>query len=118
MGKIHEYLNETLDIRKEYKEIFGHDPAFGKIFCPFHINKNSPAAKIYGNVIRCFSCNKSFTVYDLLYKYNPKKIELIKETVLMDVEAVVKGKKPNTLRRNNLDMSQGIESVIQQICQS
>lgn len=83
MGKVIDYIN-TLDIDEEYYRIFGKHIPQGKCFCPFHHNVNTPAAKKYGNVIHCFSCNRSYGTYDLLKKYDPSRIEELKQTVVMD----------------------------------
>lgn len=115
MGKVSDYINENIDIRVAYEEIFGKKPHTGKIYCVFHDNRNTPAAKIYGNIIRCFSCNRSFTTYDLLKKYNPSKITEIAETVLIDVVKKKHTPRSRIVNRNDLDMSQPIAEVVKQI---
>lgn len=52
-------------------------PRNGKIYCPFHINTNTPAAKVFEdrNSIYCFTERRHFNVFDLLYKrYEEGKI--------------------------------------------
>ena len=66
----------------------GVDSSTGNIFCPFHENHSSPAAKMYWDeyrelwVIHCFGeCHRSFTAYDyvnlvLCQKYEKYKTPL------------------------------------------
>lgn len=115
MDKLIEYVNTNLVFREEYEEIYGRPPGMGKIFCPFHHNVNTPAAKVYGNNLKCFSCNRLFSVYDLLKKHNPEKLERLKSTVIIPEETVSKVPKKRVLRRNDLDISKGITHVIKQI---
>lgn len=84
MNKIREYCNSKLKLEDEYREIFGKELPRGKMFCPFHDNKETPAAKRYDNSIVCFSCNKTYRVYDLLCKYNYGKVRSIMENVVID----------------------------------
>lgn len=83
MNKLANYVNNTLDIRAEYERIFQKKIPSGKMFCPFHNNVNTPAAKCYGNVIHCFVCDKSYTVYDLLSMYDSSYLKTINETVIL-----------------------------------
>lgn len=117
MSKIRDYINSNYSIQETYQHVFGRPPHMGKIFCPFHDNKNTPAAKIYGNIIRCFSCNRSFGPFDLLQKYAPEKIEEIKGSVLMEEQETVKTPKPRAVRRGSLDLSKGIIKIIEELCQ-
>ena len=79
-----DYVNGTLNIDTEYKRIFGRDIPSGKFFCPFHVNTNTPAAKRYFNGIKCFSCNRFYTVYDLLYAYDKKRLDDLKGSVVIE----------------------------------
>lgn len=86
MGKIIDYIN-TLPFDKEYERIFRRPMPVGKVFCPFHPNTNTPSGKLYGNILHCFSCNRNYTTYDLLKKYDPDKINQISQTqIIMPVE--------------------------------
>lgn len=113
MSKVSEHINKTLDIAEEYYAIFGKPIPPGKMYCCFHDNKNTPAAKRYGNVIHCFSCGKSYTVYDLLSRFNPSRIEEIKSSVLLEDVNI---SKPQTLlRRITIDRNKSIEEILKQI---
>lgn len=79
------------------------DASMGNIFCPFHENHESPAAKVYYNedkdinTIHCFSCGRQFTSYDYIeriiqqkpYEYLINNANL--NNLLEVVEAVEKG---------------------------
>lgn len=71
------YINETLSFTDEWEGIFGHPPNIGNVFCPFHVNKDTPAAKVYGNKLHCFSCQRNYSVYDLLKRFAPERIKEI-----------------------------------------
>lgn len=56
------------DLSKRFENV---DSSTGNIFCPFHENHSTPAAKMYWDEIReiwilhCFGeCHQSFTAYD------------------------------------------------------
>lgn len=56
------------DLSPKFKNV---DSSTGNIFCPFHENHSTPAAKMYWNdargiwIIHCFGeCHRNFTVYD------------------------------------------------------
>lgn len=56
------------DLSPRFKNV---DSSTGNIFCPFHENHSTPAAKMYWNeeqqiwVIHCFGqCHRNFTAYD------------------------------------------------------
>lgn len=76
-----EYVN-NLSIWEEYRNTFGHFLPAGKFFCPFHTNVNTPAAKVYGNHIKCFSCNRNYTVFDLLRAFNPSRLDSLSKSVV------------------------------------
>ena len=83
MGALISYINENLDIANEYRLAFGKNMPSGKFFCPFHTNVNTPAAKRYYNGIKCYSCNKFYTVYDLLKTFNPTRLEQISGSAIL-----------------------------------
>ena len=63
----------------------GVDSSTGNIFCPFHENHSSPAAKMYWDeyrelwVIHCFGeCHRNFTAYDYVNLILCKKYEKYK----------------------------------------
>ena len=76
-----QYVN-SLDIREEYRNTFGSILPTGKFFCPWHHNVNTPAAKVYGNHIKCFSCNRNYTVFDLLRAFNPSRLDSLSKSVV------------------------------------
>ena len=56
------------DLSPRFKDV---DSSTGNIFCPFHENHSTPAAKMYWNeaqqlwVLHCFGqCHRNFTAYD------------------------------------------------------
>lgn len=108
MGKVIDYINSSLSFKDEYKRIFGKSVPEGKMFCPFHNNVNTPAAKVYGNVLKCFSCNRIYTVYDLLKKYDPKRIEEVKQSnILPDVDT-----KSKQIKLVSFDRNKPIKDII------
>lgn len=76
-----EYVN-NLSIWEEYRNTFGRSLPAGKFFCPFHTNVNTPAAKVYGNHIKCFSCNRNYTVFDLLRTFNPSRLDSLSKSIV------------------------------------
>jgi len=85
MGKIIDYINNNLDIGVEYQAIFGREIPNGKFSCPFHTNVNTPSAKRYGNGIRCFGhCQRWYSVYDLLKRFNPERINEVASSILIE----------------------------------
>lgn len=84
MSKLTDYINNSLDIGAEYARIFGKELPTGKFFCPFHDNVNTPSAKRYGNVIKCFGyCQRSYSVYDLLKRFDAERIDEIARSVVL-----------------------------------
>lgn len=77
-----EYVN-NLSIWEEYRNTFGSPLPTGKFFCPWHHNVNTPAAKVYGNHIKCFSCNRNFTVFDLLKTFNSSRLDALSKSVVV-----------------------------------
>lgn len=78
-----------LSFADEYVAIFGHRPPQGKMYCCFHSNTDTPAAKIYGNSLKCFSCQRTYTTFDLLRVHNPQRLaelagELLAPSIPLD----------------------------------
>ena len=120
MGALIDHINENLDIDTEYQRIFGKPIPSGKFFCPFHTNVNTPAAKRYFNGIKCYSCNKFYSVYDLLKAFNPQRISDIASSSIL----------PTSFKTNNVtfaekekvniiqyDSNDTIQNIINQIIQ-
>ena len=64
-------INRNFTFADLSKRFQGVDDSSGNIFCPFHENHDTPAAKMYWDenqgiwVIHCFGeCHRSFTAYD------------------------------------------------------
>jgi len=110
MNKVRNYIDTNFDIQEEYFAIFNKSVPIGKMFCPFHVNNNTPAAKRYDNHIHCFSCNRSYGVYDLLNKYNPNRIKEISSSQIFDsLKPVLNSEKPV---RVNIDRTKSIKEVL------
>lgn len=71
---IKEVINNNFtfaDLSPKYKNV---DSSTGNIFCPFHENHDTPAAKMYWDddkgiwVLWCFSEHRHFTAYDYVAK--------------------------------------------------
>lgn len=118
--RIINYCNDNYDIRELYAAITGHEPGLGKIYCCMHQNSNTPAAKIYGNKLKCFGeCNRLFGAYDLLKRYYPEEIEKVKRTLLLPSVQEKRVKKTmRTLSREDLDLSSPIQNIVKQILES
>lgn len=88
MGKVRDYIN-SLPFDEEYYAIFGHRVSLGHIYCPFHTNTDTPAAKYYpdSNCCYCFVCRRSYGTYDLMQTYEPEKIKDLKGSVIMEGES-------------------------------
>lgn len=116
MGALIEHINNDLDISEEYQKIFGRPIPDGKFFCPFHPNVNTPAAKRYFNGIKCYSCNRFYTVYDLLKAFNPQKIEEIAGSNVLQSKTnfvtFAEKEKINVIRYDDND---SIENILNQI---
>lgn len=68
---IKEVINRNFTFADLSPKFKGVDSSTGNIFCPFHENHETPAAKMYYNenrniwVIHCFGeCHRNFTAYD------------------------------------------------------
>ena len=114
MVKIIDYINNNLDIDQEYQRIFGRKIPTGKMYCLWHDNTNTPAAKRYGNVIHCFSCGRNYTVYDLLKKFDPKRIEEIKGTIILNDRRIIR----EHVTRLEIDRTKSIDDVVSLIIKS
>lgn len=79
-GRLVEWVNSNLSFRDEYRIIFGREAPYGNCACPWHQTGvvNTPAAKIYGNRLKCFGqCGRSYSVFDLLCRFNPERLRTI-----------------------------------------
>ena len=118
MGALVSYINEKLDIGEEYQSVFGKPIPSGKFFCPFHHNTITPAAKRYFNGIKCYSCNKFYTVYDFLKAFNPQKIEKIAGSSILEpttnITTFVEKEKINIVKYDDNDSIQNILNKILQ----
>lgn len=85
MGKVKDYINR-MPFDEEYYRIFGRKVSLGHIYCPFHTNTDTPAAKYYtdSNCCYCFVCKKTYGTYDLMRVYEPSRIEELKGSVIME----------------------------------
>lgn len=68
---IKEVLNHNFTFADLSKKFEGVDSSTGNIFCPFHENHETPAAKMYWNpekeiwILHCFGeCHRNYTAYD------------------------------------------------------
>ena len=68
---VKEVINRNFTFADLSPKFKGVDSSTGNIFCPFHENHETPAAKMYYNenrniwVIHCFGeCHRNFTAYD------------------------------------------------------
>ena len=68
---IKEVINRNFTFADLSKRFEGVDSSTGNIFCPFHENHDTPAAKMYWDenreiwIIHCFGeCHRNFTAYD------------------------------------------------------
>ena len=99
----------SLPIQDEYRITFGTDLPKGKFFCPWHYNVNTPAAKVYGNRIKCFSCNRSYSTFDLLRDFNPERLtELQKKVTPPPIDPPVRARRLSYPKLSELDLTSGI----------
>ena len=68
---IKEVINKNFTFADLSKRFEGVDSSTGNIFCPFHENHDTPAAKMYWDtereiwILHCFGeCHRNFTAYD------------------------------------------------------
>ena len=95
---IKEVINRNFtfgDVSKKFENV---DESTGNIFCPFHENTQSPAARMYWDedrelwVLHCFGeCHKTYTTYDyvdlvLCHKFQKYKtpLEFLKKNMNAD----------------------------------
>lgn len=99
-----------LSIQDEYRNTFGEDIPRGKFFCPWHYNVNTPAAKVYNNRIKCFSCNRSYSTFDLLRDFNPERLSELQKRVTPtpSFEVTVRPRRIEVPSLEELDLSSGI----------
>ena len=99
-----------LSIQEEYRNTFGEDIPRGKFFCPWHYNVNTPAAKVYNNRIKCFSCNRSYSTFDLLRDFNPERLSELQRRVTPtpSFEVTVRPHRIEVPPLEELDVSSGI----------
>lgn len=115
-GALINYINEKLDIGVEYQRVFGRQMPNGKFFCPFHHNTNTPAAKRYFNGIKCFSCDKFYTVYDFLKQFNPRRIdEIAGSAVLPNTNNITFVSNKDKINIVKYDDNDNIKSIIDKI---
>ena len=110
-----DYVNGTLSIDTEYRRIFGKNIPSGKFFCPFHVNTNTPAAKRYFNGIKCFSCNRFYTVYDLLYAYDRKRLDDLKGSAVIEPVERQDRQQQRRIRIVECDLNERISDVLNKI---
>ena len=72
---IREVINRNFTFADLSKRFEGVDSSTGNIFCPFHENHDTPAAKMYWDdtheiwILHCFGeCHRNFTAYDYVEK--------------------------------------------------
>lgn len=113
--KLADYVNQTYDIRSIYQSITGRKPGSGKVFCPVHNNHNTPAAKIYGNNLKCFGiCNCIYTPYDLLVRFYPDELKKIESSIVLP-ESEQSNKKFSFIQRDKLDLSKPLVEILKEI---
>lgn len=95
MSRLSNWVNHNIPFEDEYSALFGGEIGYGNIFCPFHENNNTPSAKFYSdsNVVYCFSCQRTYTTYDLLERFNPNRLRDIAETTSITDEVYNDAKK-------------------------
>jgi hypothetical protein len=114
--KIINYINENYSVEDLYEAVTGRKPGVGKVYCPFHKNTNTPAAKIYGNVLKCFGeCNRVYGAYDFLKSFYPEEINKIKRTILLSEPPRKDKNKKDRVKREDINLNQPIEAVIKTI---
>ena len=89
------------DLSPRFKNV---DSSTGNIFCPFHDNHDTPAAKMYWDevkgiwIIHCFGeCHRNFTAYDYVdiilceryQKYRSPLEFLEKNIVILKIRGVI-----------------------------
>lgn len=115
LSSFRDYVNGTLSIDTEYRRIFNKDMPSGKFFCPFHVNTNTPAAKHYYNGIKCFSCNKFYTVYDLLYVYDKKRLDDLKGSMIIEPIKTTTLQQHKKIKIIDYDINSNIADILNKI---
>lgn len=109
--KLIDYINDNYSIVEELQNYTSFRPSQGKVFCPFHHNVNTPAAKLYNNRLKCFGeCNRMFGVYDVWKRWDPKRIDEVKSKVFVPTAPI---EKSSSMKK--VDLSKPIDIVIKQI---
>lgn len=76
-----DWVNKYILLEPHLEELLGHDlPQNKMIFCPFHPNSDTKAAKFYedSNTIYCFGeCNRHYRTYDVLNKIGWTEEEIL-----------------------------------------
>jgi hypothetical protein len=84
---VRNYINASFSLREAWIECFGQRMPYGKCFCPFHDNTDSPAAKVYEDRLVCFgACQRSYTAFDFLQKFRPDLLRAHSAHVLPEPE--------------------------------
>ena len=111
---LYNYVNSNYDIRELYYKVTGHKAGNGKVFCPFHHNVNTPAAKIYENTMMCFgSCHKLYKPYDFLSKFFPDELKKVKETIIIPDSKSVSNNK--FIMLSQFDLNNGLYFSLKKI---
>lgn len=114
---IKEIINRNFTFADLSPRFKGVDSNTGNIYCPFHDNFETPAAKMYFNEylnlwqLHCFGeCHASFTAYDyvelvLCIKYQKYKspVDFLYKNMLRDKLKQQISKYSNTILLNNSD---------------
>lgn len=80
---VRDYINSAVSLKDAWYESFGEKLPYGKCYCPFHDNTDSPAAKVYDNKMVCFgACQRSYFPYDFLIKFRPDLLRTYSAHVL------------------------------------
>ena len=116
MISLKQHINSTFKVKDLYEAHVGRVPSNGKVFCPFHPNSNTPAAKIYDeyNIMKCFSCNKSYTPYDFLIRFDKEHLTRIKSTVILPEVEETHNKK-HQIHTNNKTLIQILRCIKQEL---
>ncbi len=100
---VRDYINATFSMGDVWYECFGVRLPYGKCFCPFHDNTDSPAAKVYDDHLTCFgACQRSYFPYDFLVKFRPDLVRSCSSTILPEPEVVLE---PSVLCRYGRSLS-------------
>lgn len=114
--KVKEYINKHYSLEQEWIKVYGEPPSRGKVFCPFHSNTETPAAKIYENTIKCFgACKRTYTLYDFLKRLNPERLSELTRATIMPESEPVKLKSTVIVNRDVLDLEKPIGEIIKDI---